>query len=86
MIAWDAPANPPSTPFCAIACKLNPGVLDDQGNMIVRPGQIYVDDTMLASDEQPAIEAVLASITEAIFIVMGEPNEQFQQFPLAMDK
>ena len=39
MITWDIPANSLSTPVRATACKLNPGVFDDQGNMIVRRGQ-----------------------------------------------
>ena len=71
---------------CAIACPLNLGVLDDQGNMVVRPGQIYTDDAMLAAVERISIEVVLASIIEAIFVVMGGPNRQIRQCPLTMDK
>ena len=54
--------------------------------MIVRPGQIYVDDAMLAAVERPAMEAVLASIIKAMCVVMGKPNEKLRQFLLAMDK
>ena len=75
MITWDVPEKPQLTPVCVIACQLNPGVLDDQEHKIVWPGQIYVDDPMLVAVERPAMEAVLASIIEAIFVIMGKPNK-----------
>ena len=69
MLTWGIPANPSSMPVCAVTCKLKTGVLYDQGNMISSPGQI-VDDTILAAIKRPAIEAVLVSIIEAIFVVI----------------
>ena len=86
MITWDVLTDPSSTPVCVISCPLNPGVLDDQGNMIVQPAQIYVDDAILAAIKRPAMGAVLASIIKAISVTMGKPNEQIRQCPLDIDK
>ena len=85
MIQWDAP--PPNgirfTP--ARACPINQGVLGSDGDPLPTPAFIYVDDFLISGLGSRTKRALLACL-EAIFVVMGRPEESLQQCPLALDK
>ena len=70
----------------AISCALNKGILDDQCNRAVLPARIYVDDALMLAIDRAQMELTLSALIEAIFVVMGKPDTQVRQCPLAMDK
>jgi hypothetical protein len=80
-----APVPPPDLAQ-AIPCSINKGVLDEQGNKVLPPAQIYVDEALVLATSRACMEQVLATLIKAIFIVMGEPDTDLHQCPLAMDK
>ena len=86
MVKWEVPSPDAPPPVRAAKCKLNPGVFDSVGNRIHHPSRIWVDDTLIAAVGTFAMKMALAAVIEAIFVVMGEPNTQLRQCPLAMDK
>ena len=86
MIIWEDEPEVQPVFVQAVACDLNPGVLDEQGNMKPVPTNIYVDDALLACVGKENMMKALAAVIEAIFIVMGKPNTLVKQCPLAMDK
>ena len=86
MVKWDIPKASEKPPIKACKCELKPGVLDSRGNQITQSAKIWVDDALMAAIGIFGIKMVLAAIIEAIFTVMGQPNEDLRQCPLAMDK
>jgi hypothetical protein len=62
-------------PHTAVPCAINTGILDKHKNLIPCPARIYVDDGL-----------PLFKVIEAIFVVMGTPNETVCQCSLALDK
>ena len=85
MIKWEdldcsANINP------AFPCNINRGIMDDVGNPVNLPAHIYVDDAIMLSPNADHIKMVLAAMIELIFVVMGEPEEELRQCPMAMDK
>ena len=85
MIKWDkSNINVPKTR--AHACKINQGVLDEDGNLLPLVGNIYVDDILSAGFLQDYILNLLAATIEAIFTVCGEPQTEVRQCPLFLEK
>ncbi len=83
MVKWedlDCSAN--ITP--AFPCDINRGIMDNVGNPINLPACIYVDDAIMLSPDANHMRMVLAAMIESIFVVMGEPEEEVRQCPLAM--
>ena len=81
-----APPAPVGTEIVpAVACSLNPGVLDVRGQQLPMPNFIYVDDCLLASARRLTLR-MLAGCIEAIFAVLGFPDVERRQCPLALDK
>jgi hypothetical protein len=70
----------------AVACTINQGFLDDQGVAQPRLARIFVNDSLLLADSRMLMMMALAALIEAIFIVMGEPDTEIRQCPLAQDK
>ena len=70
----------------AVACKVNRGVLGENGHPTRSPARIYVDDALLAAVGWQRMEMRLAATIEAIFTVLGEPEVRLRQCPLALDK
>jgi hypothetical protein len=65
---------------------INTGVVSANGVKKNLPARIYVDDALLFGHSKLQILMKLAALTEAIFVVMGEPDTTVRQCPLAMDK
>ncbi len=85
MIKWDD-LDPLTNIFPAFPCNINRGIMDDVGNPIDLPARIYVDDAIMLSPNADHMKMVLMAMIESIFVVMGEPEEELRQCPLAMDK
>ena len=47
---------------------------------------MYVDDALMASQSVPSMKQLMAATIEAIFVIMGVPNEAVRQCPLALNK
>jgi len=60
--------------------------MNNAGNRVDLPTRIYVDDAIMLSPNADHMRMVLAVMIKSIFIVMGEPEEEFCQCPFAMDK
>lgn len=90
MLSWEPADNSlfsdKNSIMPAVPCALNKGILDDQGNRAVLPARIYVDDALMLATDRAQMEFTLAALIEAIFVVMGKPDTQIRQCPLAMDK
>ena len=86
MIKWEVPSSNSQKPIKAVKCDLNPGVLDSNGSQIFQQARIWVDDAMMAAVGVQQMKLTLAALIEAIFVVMGEPDETLRQCHLAMDK
>jgi hypothetical protein len=85
MIKWDD-SNCLASIIPAFSCNINRGIMDDVGNPINLLARIYVDDAIMLSPNANHMKMVLAAMIESIFVVMGEPEEELRQCPLAMDK
>jgi len=86
MVQW-SPLVHEKGPFVqAVACSLNKGLRDEAGNFVQPRARVYVDDALMAAFSVWAMKLQLAATIEAIFTVMGEPNIELRQCPLAMDK
>ena len=85
MVKWDDP-YPLANIFPAHPCNINKGIMNESGNPIDLHACIYVDDAIMLSSNANHMKMVLAAMIESIFIVMGEPEEELRQCPLAMDK
>ncbi len=84
MIIWDDDVPPPAVK--AKGCALRPGVLDADGNHVPRPARMYVDDALAAEVAKVRMKKKLAAIIEAIFCLMGYPDEAKRRCPLSLDK
>ncbi len=85
MIKWDeCNINAPKTQVHA--CKINQGVLDEDGNLLPPAGNIYVDDILSAGFSRNYILNLLAATIKAIFTVCGEPQTEVRQCPLSLEK
>ena len=84
MIKWDDDVPPPAVK--AKGCKLRPGVVDAEGNHVPRPARMYVDDALAAEAAKARMKRKLAAIIEAIFCLMGFPDEEKRRCPLSLDK
>ncbi len=85
MIKWDDP-DPLANISPAHPCNINKGIMNESGNPIDLPARIYVDDAIMLSPNANHMKMVLAAMIESIFVVMGKPEEELSQCPLAMDK
>ena len=85
MLKWDV-IDPNATKVRAFPCAINRGIIDESGKRINLPARIYVDDALMLATSIEQMKMVLAAMIEAIFTVMGEPNDSVRQCPLAMDK
>jgi hypothetical protein len=65
---------------------MNKETLDAQGNRAKLPTRIYVNDAVVLTLSKCNMMQVLATLIEAIFVIMGKPDTTVQQCPLAMDK
>jgi hypothetical protein len=54
----------------AIPCWTNTGVLDNQGNKVLLPARIYVDNALMLATSKENMKQVLAALIEAIFVVI----------------
>ena len=86
MINWNVPTAHFNTPVRAFKCPLNPGVIDEFGNVIYHPSRIWVDDILIPAVGVANMKMALAAVIEAIFTVLGQPDITKRQCPLAMDK
>ncbi len=85
MIKWDkSNINVPKTRMHA--CKINQGILDEDGNLLPPVGNIYVDNILSAGFLQDNILNLLAATIEAFFTVCGEPQTEGRQCPLFLEK
>lgn len=84
MIQWEE--NVPVPSVIAKGCAMCPGVLDNEGNHITRPARMYVDDALLAAINRYWMMRKLAATIEAIFCVMGYPDESKRRCPLSLEK
>ena len=74
MINWNVPTAHFNKPTRAFKCPLNPGVVDEFGNVIHHPSRIWVDDILIAAVGVANMKMVLAAVIEAIFTVLGQPD------------
>ena len=86
-IMFSAPPTPEevATFVPAHADEFNKGVLDKDGNPVATPHYTFVDDNHMADIERYIRRAIAASI-EALFIIVGQPDEAVRKLPLSMDK
>ncbi len=70
----------------AVSCELRRGLPAKQISDIWLQARIYVDDVLMLALSRSHMEMVLATLIEAIFVVMGELDTVLRQCPLAMDK
>lgn len=84
MIQWEE--NVPAPSVIAKGCVICPGVLNKDGNHVTRPSRMYVDDALLAAIRRAWMERKLAATIEAIFCVMGYPDESRRRCPLSLEK
>jgi hypothetical protein len=85
MVSW-VTLDPAPDLARAIPCLINTGVLDNQGNRVLFPARIYVDDALRFAISKENMEQVLAALIKAIFVIMGAPDTLVCQCSLAMDK
>jgi hypothetical protein len=85
VLKWDV-INPNAMKVQAFPCAINRGIIDGNGKRINLPARIYVDDALMLATSIEQMKVVLAAMIEAIFTVMGKPNDSVRQCPLAMDK
>ena len=70
----------------AVACAINQGVLYKKGVARPHPARIFVDNSLLLAVSRMLMMMAFAALIEAIFVVMGEPDTDIRQCPLAQDK
>ena len=84
MLNWEK-INHSTKKVHAFPCAINQGIIVGAGKQINLPARIYVDDALMLATIIKHMKLILAAMIEAIFVVMGKPNESVQQCPLAMD-
>jgi hypothetical protein len=70
----------------AVPCIINRGIMHEAKNPVDLPAHVFVDDAIMLSSNAKHMKMLLAAMIESIFTVMGEPEEDICQCPLAMDK
>ena len=85
IIGW-AGLNPNTPIIPAVACNINIGIVTADGTKKNLPAQINVDNALLLGHSKWQIMMKLATLIEAIFVVIGEPDTTIRHCPLAMDK
>ena len=83
---WQDDTGCPISIILVTTSDVNTCVLDDQGNKVLLPARIYVDDALMLATSKENMKQVLAALIEAIFVVMGAPDTSICQCSLAMDK
>ncbi len=73
-LKWSDDLSPRSDLVKAFPCKINQGVVDDQGLLVPMTANIYVDDILAAAARQANMLKLLAAIVKAIFTVCGTPD------------
>ncbi len=86
MLSWESTEDHPTNITPATSCAINTEILDKHENLIPRPARIYVNDALLLALSQGHMKLVQAALIEAIFVVMGAPDETVRQCSLALDK
>jgi hypothetical protein len=86
MLSWANDMVPPPNIAQAIPYSINKGGITEQGNKVLLPAWIYVNDVLVLATFKAYMEQVLATLTEAIFLMMGNPDTDMHQCPIAMDK
>lgn len=81
MLEWEEPCEDTSQYVPAHPCELNQGVGDNKMR-----GFMYVDDALLAAAGKQRMKRLIAAILEAIYVVMGEPNDELRRNHLSIDK
>ncbi len=81
-LKWSDDLSPRSDLVKAFPCKINQGVVNDQGLLVPMTASIYVDDILAAAARQVNMSKLLAAIIEAIFTVCGTPDTAVRQCPL----
>ena len=76
-------ANPSIVP--AHRCEINPGIRLGVEMCPLRV-MFYVDDGLMAAPGRVMMELLIASCIQGIFDVMGEPELEIRQCPVALDK
>jgi hypothetical protein len=76
-------ANPSIVP--AHRCEINPGIRLGVEMCPLRV-MFYVDDGLMAAPGRVMMELLIASCIQGIFDVMGEPDLEIRQCPVALDK
>jgi hypothetical protein len=87
VIGWaELNLNTPIT--LVVACKINTGIVSANGVRKNHCARIYVDNALLHEHSKLQILMKLATLIEAIFVVMGNPDTigTGRQYPLAMNK
>jgi hypothetical protein len=56
---------------------INTGVLDNQGNRVLLPARIYVNDALTLAISKEDMEQVLAALIKAILLSWAHPTLQF---------
>ena len=86
MINWAGlDFDEPLTP--AFPCQFNTGLpKGTDGNPPALPARIYVDDGFVLGVSVAHMKQTLAALIEAIFVVLGLPDLDIRQCPLALDK
>jgi hypothetical protein len=85
MISW-ATLDPAPDLAIAVPCSINTGVFNNQGMKVPLPARIYIDNDLILATSKESMDQVLASLIEAIFVVMGTSDTSVHQCSLAMDK
>jgi hypothetical protein len=80
MISW-AEEDPTAKITQAFPCLINKGILN--AHLLAR---IYVNDALMLALSRQHMELVLATLIEAIFVIMSTPDTKVRQCPLVMDK
>jgi len=80
MISW-AEEDPTTEITPAFPCAINKCSPDAR-----LPARIYLDDALLLGISRQQMELRLATLIEAIFVIMGTPDTTVHQCPLALDK
>ena len=85
LLEWDEPSDEVVDFLQANRDEFNQGVLDKEGRHMNTPSHIYVDDVLIAEIERYMRRALVAVI-EAIYVIMGFPDDRYRQRNLAMNK
>ena len=86
IIQWDDDTIDSSITYVkAFRDRFNKGVFNDDGTRQLTESDVFVDDLLIA-ETRDYIKSAIAGALEAIFILLGDPDEQKRQIAVAMDK